>query len=153
LKQRKGRGSLTKLPGRTGTHVPRPSDLDLRVLIGSIQDLILTVAYGSGGQDRLGARAAALVAGAEAPAAALHRSWPKSAAPGSVGLRFGLGSMIVLHVIHLGPRLVSGRAGVARATAAAGWFTPASDSMPTEAEKRRKKERTEVSYPRAKLRR
>jgi hypothetical protein len=83
----------------------------------------------------LGARAAALVAGAEAPAAALHRSWPKSAAPGSVGLRFGLGSMIVLRVIHLGPRLVSGRAGVARATAAAGRFTPASDSMPTEAEK------------------
>ena len=57
-------GLFRKTPGRTGTRGFRPLDLDLRVLVGLIQDLIQAVAYGSGGQDRLGARAAALVAGA-----------------------------------------------------------------------------------------
>ena len=104
----------------------------------------------------MGRGAAVEPAGVRSPrrrAARARRSWPNQALWGSVGLRFGSGSMIALRVIHLGPRLVSGRAGVARATAAAGRSTPASDYAPTEAEKMRKKERTEVSYPRAKLRR
>ena len=50
----KGRGSLEKSQGRTGTRGFWPLDPDLRVLVGSVQDLIQAVAYGSGGQERLG---------------------------------------------------------------------------------------------------
>jgi len=105
LKQRKGRGSLTKLPGRTGTHAPRPSDLDLRVLVGSIQDLILAVAYGSGGQDRLGARAAALVAGA----LLLRRRCAEEGDLGNIGLGLRRGLVLEHHRGTCIPRAGSGK--------------------------------------------
>ena len=80
----KGRGSLEKSQGRTGTRGFWPLDPDLRVLVGLIQDLIQAVAYGSGGQERLGARAAALGRRSSAPAAALRRRRPISAFPGRI---------------------------------------------------------------------
>ena len=101
--------SLEKTSGRTGTRGFRPLDLDLTVLVGLIQDLIQAVAYGSGGQERLGARAAALGRRSSAPAAALRRRRPNSAFPGRIRAGLGSGSTYTARVKHLGIQLGSGR--------------------------------------------
>ena len=85
----KGRGSLEKSQGRTGTRGFWPLDPDLRVLVGLIQDLIQAVAYGSGGQERLGARAAAL-----------RRRRPISAFPGRIRAGPGPRSTYAARVSH-----------------------------------------------------
>ena len=102
-------GLFRKTPGRTGTRGFRPLDLDLTVLVGLIQDLVQAVAYGSGGQERLGARAAALGRRSSAPAAALRRRRPNSAFPGRIRAGLGSGSTYTARVKHLGIQLGSGR--------------------------------------------
>ena len=76
------RGSLEKIPGRTGTHGSDPLDLDPAAEDVTIRVLILAAGNRSDGSGAMGARGGGEARRSRAPAAALHRSWPKSAAPG-----------------------------------------------------------------------
>ena len=96
----KTEGSLAKDTGRTGIFGYGLLDLDLTVLVGLIQDLIQAVAYGSGGQERLGAWAAALGRRSSAPAAALRRRRPISAFPGRIRAGPGPRSTYAARVSH-----------------------------------------------------
>ena len=66
----KDRGVFNKTPGRNGILAYGPSDLDPMIRTYPDLDLISRVSFVSGGSGRLGARAAARVAGLEVSAAA-----------------------------------------------------------------------------------
>ena len=72
----KDRGVFNKTPGRNGILAYGPSDLDPTIRTYPDLDLISRVSFGSGGSGRLGAQAAARVAGLEVSAAALVDSSP-----------------------------------------------------------------------------
>jgi len=61
----KDRGVFNKTPGRNGILAYGPSDLDPTIWTYPDLELISRVSFGSGGSGHLGARAAALLAGAE----------------------------------------------------------------------------------------
>ena len=61
------RGSLEKIPGRTGTHGSDPLDLDPAAEDVTIRVLILAAGNGSDGSGVMGRGAAAKLAGAELP--------------------------------------------------------------------------------------
>ena len=76
------RGSLEKTPGRTGTHGSDPLDPDPAAEDVTVRVLILAAGNRSDGSGAMGARGGGEARRSRAPEAALHRSWPKSAAPG-----------------------------------------------------------------------
>ena len=61
------RGSLEKIPGRTGTHGSDPLDLDPAAEDVTIRVLILAAGNGSDGSRVMGCGAAELVAGVHPP--------------------------------------------------------------------------------------
>ena len=89
LIQEKARDSLAKFPGRTGTKGSGSSDRDLTARIITVQDLIVSVGCGSGGQGSSERGSAARLAGDRAPVAGCCRSWPNSVL--WAGIRAGKG--------------------------------------------------------------
>ena len=79
LNSRKGKGSLTKVPGRTGKIGSGRLDLDRTVQIRLDLDLISSVAFGLDGSDPKGVRGGGAARRRPRSAAVLDRRWPKSA--------------------------------------------------------------------------
>ena len=149
-------GLFRKTPGRTGTRGFWPLDPDLRVLVGLIQDLIQAVAYGSGGQDRLGARAAALTAGNRVPAAAHGGEVAGLYQNGDSGLAFerNLVRERESDTLNRSRGLAQGHGTAEAWCGAEAARSYCGDRLRVNrGRKKGKQERAEVSYPRVKLRR
>jgi len=106
------RGSLAKLPGRTGTRGFRPLDLDLTVWIKGQADLILAARLRSDGQKQNVQGRRRVLAGDRAPAAAprgARRRWSLPVFQGSKPSGLGSGRIYASCVIHPWHLLGSGR--------------------------------------------
>ena len=92
LNSRKGKGSLTKVPGRTGKIGSGRLDLDWTVQIGLDLDLISSIAFGLDGSDPSGRGAAAEHAGDSVPrrrGPMLAGVWRFLGSRARLGLEFG----------------------------------------------------------------
>ena len=114
----KWRGSLSNLPGRTGTGGFRPLDRDLAVQIRSMWVLISCVYFRSEGLGPSGAGAAALTAGDHSPrrrGAGNSPDFSVSAFPGSKRSGLGSGRGYEACVVHLDQKLGTSTSVAARA--------------------------------------
>ena len=119
LIQEKARDSLAKFPGRTGTKGSGSSDRDRTARIITVQDLIVSVGCGSGGQGSSERGSAARLAGDRAPAAGCCRSWPNSVLWAGIRAGKGPGRLSAARVTHLGSQRGSPGRGAAGTAAGA----------------------------------